>query len=233
MAHGTWRSGSLMSTLSPAAEHDLLTAGVSVRHPPGKVLLREGERSSHVSLLLSGYVKVTAGNSDGGVALLAIRGRGDLIGELAALDGQPRSATAVAADTVRARVLSSAAFHEFLLRHPGAAEAVSRSVAAKLRWSTQRRIDFTGCPVRTRVVRVLLELAADHGEPTAHGIGIGFPLTQPELAALVGAAEPTVHKVLADLRRRGLADTGYRSVTILDQGSMRALVEPHSGRPRI
>ncbi|MEV0675515.1 Crp/Fnr family transcriptional regulator [Actinosynnema sp. NPDC050436] len=223
MGHGGWRSTSLIATLSPASEADLLASGVPVHYRPGKVLVREGERSTQVTLLLGGYVKVTADNPDGGVALLAIRGRGDLIGELAALDGGPRLATATAASAVRGRLLSGEAFHDFLLRRPEAAEAVSRSVAAKLRWSTRRRVDFSGCPVRTRVVRVLLELASDHGRPTAQGIGIGFPLTQPELAALVGAAEPTVHKVLAELRRLRLAETGYRSVTILDEASLTEL----------
>jgi CRP-like cAMP-binding protein len=123
--------------------------------------------------------------ADGGLALLSILGRGDLIGELAALDGQPRSATVTAASTVGTRALTRANFEEFPLNHPDAAAAVSRSVGAKPRWATQRRIDFSGRTVKVRVARVLLELAA-----------------------LVGAAEPTVHKALTDLRRRQLVAPG-------------------------
>ena len=52
-----------------------------------------------------------------------------------------------------------------------------------------------------------------------------MPLTQPELAALVGAAEPTVHKALAKLRRRGLIVTGYRQMTVLDLAELRATAD--------
>jgi hypothetical protein len=64
--------------------------------------------------------------------------------------------------TCRNHTCTQANFDEFLRTRPDAAAAVSRSVGAKLRWATQRRIDFSGYPVKTRVARVLLELAAVH-----------------------------------------------------------------------
>ncbi|MEU5693104.1 Crp/Fnr family transcriptional regulator [Actinosynnema sp. NPDC020468] len=215
-----------MATLPVADAAALLDAGVPREFNPGDVLVHEGEHTDHVLLVLFGYAKVTAGDVDGGVALLAIRGSGDLIGELAALDGEPRSATVVAVNRVRAAVISRGRFHDFLLRHPVAAEAVTRSVAAKLRWANRRRVDFSGCTVKVRIARVLLDLAANFGRPTSDGVHIAVPLTQPELAALVGAAEPTVHKVLADLRKRALVRTGYRAVTVLEHTALRALAGP-------
>ncbi|WP_410586463.1 Crp/Fnr family transcriptional regulator [Amycolatopsis sp. lyj-23] len=190
--------------------------GVERRFRAGEVLLLEGEPTTHVLLLLSGCVKVTATTADGGRALLAVRFPGELVGELAGLDGQPRSATVTAVGLVNTRVMTQAVFQAFLKDHPDAGVAVSRSVAAKLRWATDRRVDFSGYDVPVRVARVLAKLVRSHGTRTPRGWEIGFPLSQPELAALIGAAEPTVHKSLSELRRRSVLATGYRKMTILD-----------------
>ncbi|WP_158891097.1 Crp/Fnr family transcriptional regulator [Amycolatopsis anabasis] len=215
-ADGRWPLNSLLAGLPAATVEELLGLGTFREFGPERVLLREGEVSVHAYLLLSGCVKVTATTPEGRLALLAIRVGGELIGELAGLDGEPRVATVTTAGRLRARLISRAEFHGFLARHPDAALAVSRSVGAKLRWATRRRVDFGGCEVRVRLARVLVELAAGYGKRVGAGIEIGVSLTQPELAALVGAAEPTVHKALAELRRRRIVDTGYRRTTIRD-----------------
>jgi CRP-like cAMP-binding protein len=233
--HGTGPAGSLLAALTPGAADELVRLGTGCRFTSGTVLLREGESSTHVYFLLDGIVKVTATTPEGGFALLAIRATGDLVGELAGLDGQPRSATVTAAGTVAARVIAQPVFNGYLNRHADAAVAVGRSVAAKLRWATRRRIDFSGREVRVRLARVLVELAGSYGVRTPAGVRIGVPLTQPELAALVGAAEPTVHQALAALRRDRVVDTGYRSTTILDPPALRAVAhvpdEGTAGQP--
>jgi CRP/FNR family cyclic AMP-dependent transcriptional regulator len=218
-------AGSLLATLSGPAAAQLAELGTRRPFAAGEVLLREGELSTHVYLLLGGLVKVTATTPEGGFALLAIRVAGDLVGELAGLDGQPRSATVTAVGSVAARVIAQSVFNDFLNRHANVGVAVSRSVAGKLRWATRRRIDFGSCEVRVRLARVLLELAAAYGERVPAGIRIGVPLTQPELAALVGAAEPTVHQALAVLRRSGVIETGYRSTTVLDLPALRVVAD--------
>jgi CRP-like cAMP-binding protein len=223
-------AGTLLATLSGPAAAELAELGTRRGFAAGKVLLREGELSTHVYLLLGGLVKVTATTSEGGFALLAIRVAGDLVGELAGLDGQPRSATVTAAGSVAARVIAQPVFNDFLNRHADAGIAVGRSVAGKLRWATRRRIDFGGCEVRVRLARVLVELADAYGARVSTGIRIGVPLTQPELAALVGAAEPTVHQALAGFRRNGVIGTGYRSTTVLDLPALRVVAAGRDDR---
>lgn len=224
---GKWAPSSLLVGLPPATATALCNLGTRQVFDAGRVLLREGEVSTHVIVLLDGCVKVTATTAEGGFALLAIRVGGEIIGELASLDGQPRSATVTTAGRVRARVITQAPFHDFLFHHPDAAVAVSRSVGGKLRWATQRRIDFSGLEVRVRLARVLVELALAYGLHTVAGVEIGVALTQPEMAALVGAAEPTVHKALADFRSRRIIVTGYRRIRIVDLPALR-VVAGHS-----
>jgi CRP-like cAMP-binding protein len=120
-------------------------------------------------------------------------------------------------------VITQATFHRFLVQYPDAAVAVVRSVGGKLRWATQRRIDFSGLEVRLRLARVLVELASAYGLETAGGVEIAVALAQPELAALVGAAEPTVHKALADFRRRRIIVTGYRCIRVVDLPALRVI----------
>lgn len=214
-----WSANSLLSALSKTATAELLTLGTQVEFEPGHVLVHENDESTHVYVLLDGCAKVTAVTPEGGFALLAIRAGGEVVGEVASLDDQPRSATVTTITRVHARVLSQAVFQNFLLRHGDAAVAISRSMGAKLRWATRRRTDFSGGRVRVRLARVLVELAPTYGWPAPEGIEI--PLSQPELAAAVGAKEPSVHKVLAEFRRDGLISTGYGRITLLDLPRLR------------
>src|SRR4051794_7834763 len=86
----------IFAALSPSTVSSLVRIGAERVYRPGDVVVREGESTTFVVLLLEGCVKVTANTADGGRALLAVRGGGELVGELAGLDGEPRSATVTA-----------------------------------------------------------------------------------------------------------------------------------------
>jgi len=192
-----------------------------------ELLMREGDRTDFVVLLLHGWVKVTAATDNGGFALLAIRHGGDLVGELAGLDAEPRSATVSAAGDVLGKTISAEAFVAFLRHQPEVHQVVSTMIAARLRLATRRQVEFGGFSVAVRVARVILELERAYGQTGADGArSVGVSLTQPELAALVGAAEPTVHKVLRELRQRRVLETGYRTVTINDIEALRRAAKP-------
>jgi CRP/FNR family transcriptional regulator, cyclic AMP receptor protein len=219
----------LLGSLTSSTREKLLALGTLRQYEAGRVLLRQEEYSTHVILLIDACVKVVASAPSGGDVLLDIRVGGDLVGELSGLDDQPRSASVVTAGPSIVRVINQSDFAAFLRNHPDAAAAVSRGIAAKLRWATKRRIDFFAGEVKVRLAHVLVELVESYGETTADGIVIATSLTQPELAALVAAAEPTVHKALASLRHDEMIRTGYRRITVLDERRLRAiagLVEP-------
>ncbi|RKN11449.1 Crp/Fnr family transcriptional regulator [Streptomyces radicis] len=211
-----WPGASLLGGLGPRAREHLLQLGARARYPADRVLMREAEHSTFVLLLLDGVVKVTGRTHDHRDALLAVRMGGDLVGELAAVDGRPRSATVTTCGPVVARMATRGAFLDCVRRHPEVAQAVDESIVAKLRAATAHRVDFTGCDAATRLARVLHQIAMTYGERVGQGAVIRWPITQPELATLSGAAEPTVHKALRRLRETGVVSTGYRSVRIED-----------------
>lgn len=222
----SWPRGSLLARLTEPAQRRLLDLGARCHYPDsGRVLIREGDATRGVFLLLNGIVKTTAA-TDAGDALLAIRVGGDIVGELAALDGGPRLASVTTAGPVVARVIGQAEFIDLLNRDPELARAVAGSVADKLRTATSRRIDFAACDVLTRLARVLLELAERHGEQTPAGQTIGCPLTQTELATLIGASEPTVQRALRQFKADGIVSIGYRETAVADMRRLRDCAYP-------
>jgi len=224
----SWPPRTLLGMLDDAARDDLLSLGTAREYLPESVLILEGDSSTDVMALIDGWAKVVGSTEDGGQALLSLRIGGDLIGEQAALDGLPRSATVISAGVTVARVISQRDFLAFLDRRPEAAVAVSRALSGKLRWATRRRIDFSGLSVATRLARVLSELGRLYGRRSAAGIELMYTLTQPELAAMVGASEPSVHKALRQLRIDGIVVTGYRQVVITDLAALDAIATSRS-----
>jgi CRP-like cAMP-binding protein len=210
-----WPAGTFLARLDAPARDALLRLGSRRSYEPREPLLHEGERSGQIAVILSGWVKVSAVAGSGREALLSVRVRGDIVGELAALDAEPRSATVSACGKVVTREIGSAQFHDFLNDWPAATLAVALTVADRLRTATRRRIELSGYNVRDRVIRVLADLSREYGQDTRQGRIIGIELTQPELAAAVGAGEASVHTVLKELRESGLIATGYRRLVVL------------------
>ncbi|WP_155884548.1 Crp/Fnr family transcriptional regulator [Actinomadura flavalba] len=189
--------------------------GVECRFRPGAVLLRQGDPPSHVLHLSAGRVKVTRLNSDGSTLLLAVRGPGELLGEIAVLGGTGRSATVTAVDPCRARTLPADRFR-VLVREIGAeGELLARAMRRMLE-SEAWRAETAALPAGPRVVRALLRLA---------GPGDGrleVPLGQAELGLAAGLARGVVAAELAVLRKAGLVVTERRRVLIADAARLRA-----------
>ncbi len=221
-----WPTGSLLASLSAPSRDRLLGLGSLVQYPAGKTLIREGDQSRFVIVILDGVVKVTGRVSGGRAALLSIRMTGDLVGEFAALDEGPRSASVVTCGAVAGRFIKASEFVASLRHDPDLSRAVSKSVVAKTRAADARRIDFSEGGIQTRLYRVLHEIAVTYGTATGNRSVIQWPLTQPELASLASAAEPSVHRVLRDLRTQGIISTGYRRITVLDVARLHDLGYP-------
>jgi CRP-like cAMP-binding protein len=106
------------------------------------------------------------------------------------------------------------------------AEAVNRSVVARVRAGTERRMEFAAFDAPTRFARVLRELANAYGERSGNRVTIGWPVTQSELASLASVAEPTAQKALRELRKAGIISTGYRSLTVEDYSALNRIAGP-------
>jgi CRP/FNR family cyclic AMP-dependent transcriptional regulator len=202
--------------LLPAPERAGLQALGSPRHyRPGATLFCEGDLSAFVLLLTEGRVKVSMTTPDGKDVVLAVCTPGELLGELSAIDGSPRSATATAIDMVAARVVAAEDFRAFLAASAPAALALLVSLCGRLRTSDRHRVEFVALDSVGRVARRLVELAEQFGIPSPDGgVHIDVPITQEELAGWTGSSREAVGKALHALRRRGWIATSRRHITV-------------------
>jgi len=225
-----WTPGSFLDRLSAPTREALLAIGTRRQFESGHRILREGDRDSHVELLIRGFVKVTT-VVEGVESLMAIRMPGDIVGETASLTGRARTATVTACGRVTSSVVKKASFHSFLLRHPDAAVHMAAMVTERLRWANLRRAEFTAYPADARLARLLVDLAETCGRTTADGITIAASVSQPELASMVGIADATAQKAIREMRSHGLIRTGYRRITIVDLEALRAVGEGGDAPP--
>ena len=200
---------------------DLLPEGRTVTYEARATIFGEGEESDHIAILLSGVVKITAATARGREALLGLRGAGEIVGELAALYGSPRSATVRALDTVTARLVAASVFRQRLWENPDAMFAVLEAVIGRLREADRRRLEFTGSDVLDRVALLLGELARTHGDVGHDGaVTIGLPLSQEEVAGATGASREAVAKALRQLRQRGAVMTYRQRIVVVDPAAL-------------
>lgn len=205
--------GPFLDAIGERAVAALRLDDVVRRWPAGSVLFHEGDRADRVLLVRQGRVKLVATEANGTETVLAVRGPGELVGEVAAVDGRPRSASAVAVDAVTCSVVPTDLFRAVLEAEPGAAMALLRVMAARLREAEGRRAEHGSLDTVQRLARRLLELAGTG--TTVSG------LNQDDLAALIGGSRESVAKALLALRRAGLVRTGRRSIEVVDREGLR------------
>ncbi len=220
----SWPPLSLIAQLTEPERAALLAAGSPVLFPDDAILVLQGDPGDGLYVLTAGMVKVTVAAESGTETMLAVRSRGDLIGEFAVLDGMPRTATARAVGAVSAVRISQLKFAEFGQRYPAAQNTITRSLVAKMRAATERHAAERTWGARERVAQVLYELAADYGEPAVDGaVVIPLPITQSELGELAGVAVSTTERVLGELRKEGVIATRYRKIAIRDMAFLGAV----------
>lgn len=186
------------------------------RFRTGATLFHEGDHSDWIGLVTKGRVKISCYGADGRERLVAVVGPGELLGELSAIDGEPRSATATSLDPLEVSVVTAEEFVALLEQHPAATLGILRSIIGRLRDSDKRRMEFGALDTVGRVARLIVELAERYGEEGDGVIRIGLPLSQEELAGWAGASREAVVKALRQLRARGWIETARREISVLD-----------------
>ena len=193
------------------------------RFTPGVYLCRQGDRSRDVHVVISGYVRVLASASTEREVVVAVRGPGDVIGELAALDAGPRAATLQALDTVETLTMPGQRFATVCQAHSRMAWVLLGVVAGRLRDAGRRWVEFGGGTATRRVAALLLELAVRHGREVGSDLVIAAPATQQELAATAALSRESMARVLRELREHGVVSTGRRRITVHKIAELRRL----------
>jgi CRP/FNR family cyclic AMP-dependent transcriptional regulator len=221
--HGTGPAQGFWALLTDKEQAVLSGLGRVTVFSPGAVMCVEGEPVTYVFVLVEGWVKIRAVTADGRELVLALRGQGDVIGELAGETTGYRTATVQAIGTVRALIVAFEKFSSFLDSHLGAGHAYRRMFAQ--RWNDAESLLRSRSMTNgaQRLASLLLELAARHGTETDRAVHVAMPLTQEELASLTGASRATVTRALSNWRQRGIIRTGQRDITITDLAALRKI----------
>lgn len=196
-----------------------IPGGALRRLDPGHILLPEGERPSCLWVVRRGAVALSSTSRGGRKATVAILGRGGVIGELG-LTSRPPPGRPHAASLPEARALTETLAFCVPLGPLRSAMASDPRLAAWLAVSVGRRasqvhralVRALALPVPLRLLGVLEDLAAEHGEPEPGGdVWVRLPLTQDLLASMVGATRESVNRAVADLERKGwVVRAGFR-----------------------
>jgi CRP-like cAMP-binding protein len=185
------------------------------------VLMYEGEPGDRVVVLLAGRVKVTTTDDDGQETLLSIRGPGEILGELSFLDEQPRSATVTALESVEILAIAAGVFASYLEERPRVALVILRTLSARFRDASRKRVQFRELDTVGRLAARLIELCGRYGEVTPEGTIISMPLTQEELGAWTGASHTAVDKALQTLRELGWIETQRKRIIVRNIDALR------------
>ena len=199
--------------LSEAERVALLSLGTTVHFADDEVLVLQGDVGDFLYVLTQGLVKVVVAAETGAQTALAVRSRGDLVGEFGMLDSGPRTATARAVGAVTAVRVGRAAYDALAGQYPAVLQAITRYLLVKMRATTERRAAERFWDAKARLAQVVCELAEAYGDRDSEGM-VRLPFTQSEVGQLAGVAVSTAERVLAEFRKKGAIATTYGAIVV-------------------
>ena len=181
-----------------------------------EVVLRKGDPAMQMYVIAKGRLKAITAGAEGRQAALSIMGPGEVFGEVALLDGEPRSATIRALEPCELIILNRNEFYHFLERNPSAAIGLLQVLARRLRRLSERVEDSTFLEIPGRLAKALVRLAQRYGRDVGDGTRIELKLSQQELGDLVGATRESVNKQLRAWQSDGLLEQEKGRVILKD-----------------
>lgn len=196
------------------------------RYPARQTIVSQGDESSDLFLVIDGRLRASSCNANGDEVVLSIMGPGDVFGEMALLDGAPRSATVSTLDVCQLLVIEARSFHALLRQMPTLAASLMKVMARRIRDLTARTQDVALLDVESHLAKVLLALAnrfGDHDSRTGQ-TAITLKLSQQELASMVGATRELVNKRLRAWAQRDIIELVSGSLVIKQRQALEAMV---------
>lgn len=211
----------------PEQELDALAGRVRrIQCARGQHIFARGDPGAGVMFLVRGRVKIVSVSPSGTEVIYNIIERGQIFGELALLDGKPRSADAMAAADSEIVELARRDFLEVLGRNPGMALAIIRILCSRIRQTTSFIEDAVLLDAETRLLHRLKAMAEQYGRHGPNGVTrIEHGLSQQEIGESVGLTRVSVNRVLAQWRERGLIEDGRGFIVINDLEALTRAVE--------
>lgn len=206
----------LLGHLQPDELKRLLGFARTEKFAAGKVIFRRDDPGHSMMTVISGRIKISVSSIDGKEAVLAVLGRGDVLGEMAILEGRERSADATALEATEVLVLHSRDFIPFLERHPQISIRLLKIMSERVRRTSELVEDRLFLDLPTRLAKTLIDLAQAEGTETPDGIRVEMAMSQRSFGAMLGASRETVNKQLSAWQDEGLVTLGRRYVVLTE-----------------
>ena len=185
-------------------------------YPRGSFILREGEQTDALYLIVSGRVKVLIPDEQGREVILAVLGVNEFFGEMGLLDGQPSSASVETLEACRMLRLSKAGFTAALQQNFELAMVIIGNLVRRLREADRKIESLALVDVYGRVARLLL----DHAEEVDGSLVVSKAPPKQEIARMIGASREMVSRVVKYLQLRGYIRAEKRNIFLLDRFSL-------------
>jgi CRP/FNR family transcriptional regulator len=216
-----------MPIFADLADRDLTALADDLRskeYAKDETIFRQGDESREVYFVRKGKVRIYKISPGGNETSIVIFSTNDVIGELAALDQEPRSASAKAMTAVSLLAMSQERFLYTLQTVPRFGLGLARMLAHKLRWTAAFAESIAQFDAAGRLLHIILQHNDQYGEALEpdkqYQVNIG--LNQSDLASMVGARREWVNRILSEWRRRGLLEFDNGVITIFDLPRVRA-----------
>jgi len=187
-----------------------------------EIIFHEGDPGQELYLIQSGTIRVYVNGLDGSETSIILFGRsGDIFGELAVIDGLPRSATAVAMEDTKLLVMSRTQFRYHMRQCPQLGLNFMQELSRKVRYNTRQVDSLSSLPIQQRLARKIIELSQDYGRAQQEGVLIDMLLTQANLASLIGATRESTNRGLSKFQKQAWITYKKGYITVLDPGALR------------
>jgi CRP-like cAMP-binding protein len=208
------RSVPIFSELSEEDITSLARLALRKRYPKDTVVFFENEEGDFFFTILEGRIKVTILGDDGREVILSVLGPGDFFGEMALLDNEPRSATAIAVEESELLSLHRNDFQSVLNDNRSITSALIRVLSARLRRANHQISTLALLDVYGRVARVIVDMAREEGKRLRDGRIAFRRATHQEIANRIGTTRETVTRMLKDLERQGLIHVEGKEIIV-------------------
>jgi CRP-like cAMP-binding protein len=209
------------SGLDPEALESVASSMRTRRFRRGEVIFHIGDPGDALFVIVEGEVKISLPSETGEEAILATLRPGDVFGELALLDGAPRSASATALGATETVVLPRDRFRELIATEAGVRDALLASIAGELRRLTTHVEELHFLDITGRLAARLVRLSQEGGTRLPDGgIRLRTNLTQGDLAAMVGCTRQSVNKLLGQFADDGLVRVDREGIQVLDMAGL-------------
>jgi CRP-like cAMP-binding protein len=198
-------------------------------YPRNAVIFAQGEEGDALFGVAAGRVRISASGAGGQEVFLNSMEPGDTFGEIAVMDGLPRTAGATALDHTTVIVIKRQDFLQLLEREPRLAIHLLKLLCERLRWTSELVEESAFLAGPARLAKRLLILASLHGRAASIGGALELRISQAELARFLGISRQIVNQHLSEWRKNGWVDLGRSQIVIRNAEALRRFIAQMTG----